>query len=231
YVPRGKHTITISGPAYIEKTLAIDPVPGENNSYHVALEKRPLAYLSIFGNRVRNAKVKLGKKVICVAPCLKIQVPSGTHTLRISKKGMKSVTKKIILEKGDHKNFSVSLEKAPNRAGAITAYIVGLAAFGGGVYLGNLARTIKTDWDNKVESGVPVFSNDPSLKDAKIYYIGANVLFGLSAISLVIAVIRTFSESSPDSRIIQTVNMGTTSVSVSPFFAPGGTGLSFSVNY
>ncbi len=231
YIPRGKHTLFVVGDGFKEKRLDITAEPGENNSFHVTLDKLPVAYLSIFGSRVRNAKVKLGRKVVCVAPCLKIRVPSGRHRLAVSKKGMKSVRKTIELDKGDHKNFSVELQKAPNRAGAITAYIIGLAAFGGGVYLGNMAREIKSDWDKKVETGVPVFSNDAKLKDGKIYSIGANVLFGVSALSLVIAVLRTFSESSPDSRIIQTVNMGTTSVSLTPFVAPGGSGVSVSVKY
>ncbi|MBN2723499.1 MAG: PEGA domain-containing protein [Deltaproteobacteria bacterium] len=231
FLKPGKHQLIISKEGFDEIKTVINAKAGETNQFDFKLKKTPIAYLSVFGKNVRNAKIKIDGRTVCVAPCLKVKIKSGTHRLEISKKGMKSVEKKLNFAPGDHKNFNVTLHKSPNRAGAITAYVIGLASLGGGIWLGGMSKKIEDDFNNDIKNGVPVYSNDPRLQDGKIYSIAADVLYGLSALSLVIAVIRTFSDSGPDSTINQSINIGTTSVSLDPVLSGNQTGISLTVKF
>ncbi|MBU1218923.1 PEGA domain-containing protein [Myxococcota bacterium] len=231
FLKPGAHKLLIYREGYDEIYKDIVVKVGESNQFNYNLKKTPISFISVFGKNVRNASVKIDGRTICVAPCLKIPVKSGKHRMRISKKGMKSVEKGIDLEPGDHKNYNVTLNSAPNRTGAITAYVIGLGSIGGAVWLGGLSKKMEDDYKKDIQNGVPVYSNDSRLQDGKIYSIAANALYGVSALAFVIAIYRTFADSGPDSTIDQTINIGTTSVGITPYFSGESSGVSLTVKF
>nr|MDA3863906.1 PEGA domain-containing protein [Deltaproteobacteria bacterium] len=231
FISKGKHTIYIEKSGYKSQKQVGDFVPGDANNSHFKLTNKPVAFLTIFGKNVNKANVKINGKTICVAPCIKVEIPSGKNKLTIQKEEYKPIQKNMNFKTGNHYNYSVKLAKSPSKSGAITAYIVGLASLGAGIWLGNRSEEIKDEYKSDLADGIPVYSNDKRLTDGKIYAISANIVLGVSALSFVIAIIRTFSSSGPESKIIQTVQMGDTDLSVTPLFGPNQAGISLSFTY
>ncbi len=227
----GKHTVYVEQDGYREEKREIEVSTGDTNSLHVKLERMPIGYLTILGRNVRDARVKLGKKTICVAPCSKVKIPIGAHRLRIVKKGRKTVEQQVEVVAGEQKTYEVTLNRAPDRTGAISGYVLGLATLGAGIWAGGKSMKLRDDYQADLDAGLPVFSNDTRLQDGKIYSIAANVLYGVSALSFAVALYRTFIDTSPDSRIrLQTVPEGS-SVTWEPLMLPGGAGLGLTVHY
>jgi hypothetical protein len=160
-----------------------------------------------------------------------VKIPVGSHRLRIVKKGRKAVEQRVEVVAGEQKTFEVTLNRAPDRTGAISGYVLGLAALGAGIWAGGKSVQFKDDYQADLDAGIPVFSNDSRLQDGKIYAIAANVLYGISALSFTVALYRTFIDTSPDSRIrLQTVPEGA-SVTWEPLMLPGGAGLGLTFHY
>ncbi|MGM0597391.1 MAG: PEGA domain-containing protein [Myxococcota bacterium] len=231
FIAKGKHTVYVEKSGYKTQKQIVNFVPGNANNAVFKLTNKPVAFLTIFGKKVNKANIKINGKTICVAPCVKVEIPSGKNKLTIQKSGYKTVQKNINFKSGSHYNYSVKLAKSPSKSGAITAYIVGLASLGAGIWLGNKSEEIKEEYENDLADGIPVYSNDKRLTDGKIYAISANVVLGISALSFVVAIIRTFSSSGPESKIIQTVQMGNTDLAVTPLFGPNQAGVSLSFSY
>ncbi len=90
-------------------------------------------------------------------------------------------------------NEIVSLAPQPSRSDAVWAYVFTAVFAAGGIYCGAQEKKLHDDLQNDIAKGMPPpDSNDPRILRGKIYAIGADVGFGLAAITGLTAIYYTF---------------------------------------
>jgi tetratricopeptide (TPR) repeat protein len=135
----GKHTIWVSKDGYTEYTQAIDVQAGKALALNGNLDIAPYGFVTLRGTTPddEGARVNVDGKIVCKAlPCIKLQIPAGTHDMWIGKGGRKAFRKKIPIGKGTQTTVTVTLEERQGHLDAIAPFVIGAACLAGGYYLG-----------------------------------------------------------------------------------------------
>jgi hypothetical protein len=119
----------------------------------------------------------------------------------------------ITVEKSMETTLDIRFSPKPPRSKAWTSAVVSALFLGGGIYLGLEANKRKDAIESDIEKGVLIDSNDPRVDRGKLYAIGADVLFGISALTGLISLFNFVSSGPPsvadvDQRMIGLAPLG-----------------------
>ena len=188
----GKHTIWISKEGYNEYTETIDITPGDTKQVMGTIQGTPVGKIAVTGFGIEDSQILVDGKILCErGPCLR-SVPQGDHVVLVTREGYKPYERRITIEAKAETQVKVTLAPKPSRSDAVVAYVVG-AVFGGvGIWAGLQANSIHDDLQKAIASGPPPASNDSRFLKGKLYAIGADAAFAISAITLGTAIYYTF---------------------------------------
>jgi hypothetical protein len=189
----GKHTFWISKEGYDEYTETIDITPGDTKQVMGQIKGTPVGKIAVTGFGIEDSQIFLDGKQLCErGPCLR-SVPQGDHVVLVTREGFKSYERRITIEARAETLLKVTLAPTPSRSDAVVAYVVG-AVFGGvGIWAGLQANSIHDDLNKQITAAnPPPASDDSRFLKGKLYAIGADAAFALSAITLGTAIYYTF---------------------------------------
>jgi tetratricopeptide (TPR) repeat protein len=188
----GKHTFWISKEGYDEYTETIDITPGDTKQVMGTIKGTPVGKIAVTGFGIEDSQIFVDGKVLCErGPCLR-SVPQGDHVVLVTREGYKPYERRITIEAKAETQLKVTLAPKPNRSDAVVAYVVG-AVFGGvGIWAGLQANSIHDDLQKAITTGPQPASNDSRYLKGKLYAIGADAGFAISAITLGTAIYYTF---------------------------------------
>lgn len=188
----GKHTFWISKEGYNEYTETIDITPGDTKQVMGTIKGTPVGKIAVTGFGIEDSQIFVDGKVLCErGPCLR-SVPQGDHVVLVTREGYKPYERRITIEARAETQLKVTLAPKPSRSDAVVAYVVG-AVFGGvGIWAGLQANSIHDDLQKAITTGPAPASNDSRFLKGKLYAIGADAAFAISAITLGTAIYYTF---------------------------------------
>ncbi|MBT8491536.1 MAG: PEGA domain-containing protein, partial [Deltaproteobacteria bacterium] len=202
----GKHTIWITKPGYSEYKTEIEIIRGnDKHKVHADLKGSEVGYLNVRGPDITAAAIYLDGKLLCErGPCRK-PVQEGSHTVTFKRNGYKPYKRTIVVQQKTETTVTARLAEEPGRADAITAYVIGAAFLGLGVYAGLEANSIQDEVEADIAAAgctgsepCPILdSADPRLswdlfKGGKFWAVTADAAYGLGAITIVTAIYYTF---------------------------------------
>lgn len=223
----GKHTFWISKEGYDEYTETIDITPGDTKQVMGTIKGTPVGKLAVTGFGIEDSQIFVDGKVLCErGPCLR-SVPQGEHVVLVTREGYKPYERRITIEAKAETQLKVSLAPKPSRSDAVVAYVVG-AVFGGvGIWAGLQASSIHDDLQKAITTGPPPASNDSRFLKGKLYAIGADSAFAISAITIGTAIYYTFR----DKGVPSTALIDAKSVTVIPEVNSNYAGLGMEVHW
>ncbi len=215
----GKHTIFIERYGYKPEQKEIEVQPGTATTHMVTLEKVPNGWIAIVGKQTKGGKLKVNGAAACDTPC-RHEVAPGKYQIAVLKEGFETYEGDVTVDRSSETTVNINLGVKPSRAKAWTAGVISALFLGGGVYIAMKGHKIEKDL--KADATNPaLFSNteDGRKASGKYHYIGADALFGLSAITGAISLIN-FLSSGPDS----VADVEQKQVGFAPFGLAGGGG-------
>jgi hypothetical protein len=223
----GKHTFWISKEGYDEYTETIDITPGDTKQVMGTIKGTPVGKIAVTGFGIEDSQIFVDGKVLCErGPCLR-SVPQGDHVVLVTREGYKPYERRITIEAKAETQLKVTLAPKPSRSDAVVGYVVG-AVFGGvGIWAGLQANSIHDDLQKAITNGPPPASNDSRYLKGKLYAIGADAAFAISAISIGTAIYYTFRDKGAPS----TALIDAKSVTVIPELNSNYAGLGMEVHW
>lgn len=224
----GKHKIWVTAEGYDEIEKEIDVIAGETAEISVTLSGAPVGYVYVRGQEIESAAIYADGKLLCErGPCRK-PLSQGWHRITVARDGYKSYTRRIEIQARTETSMKVSLAEKPSRTDAIVAYVIAGAFLGGGIYAGLESNSLYNDLEAGINGGSPpVDNNDPRFFRGKLYSIGANVGYGLAAVTAATALYYTFREKGAASTALLDVG----ALGISPQIAPTFAGLGMEASW
>ena len=224
----GKHTFWISADGYDEYRQEVEVIPNETHAVKAQLKGSPVGKINITGIGIEDASIVVDGKVLCErGPCLK-SLQQGDHTVTVTRPGFKPYSKSITIQAKTETQVRINLAPTPSRSDAIIGYVLAGAFAGGGVVLGLQANKLRDDLNKEIAAGTaPPDSRDPRLRNGKLWAIGADVAYGVAAITALTAVYYTFRDKGPPSTGLIDVR----ALALVPEIGPGYAGLGMGVKW
>jgi tetratricopeptide (TPR) repeat protein len=224
----GKHTFWISADGYDEYRQEIEVIPNETHAVKAQLKGSPVGKINITGLGIEDATIIVDGKVLCErGPCLK-SLQQGDHTVTVIRPGFKPYSKSITIQAKTETQVRITLAPTPSRSDAIIAYVLAGAFGGGGIALGLQANKMRDDLNKEIAAGTtPPDSRDPRLRNGKFWAIGADVAYGVAAITALTAVYYTFRDKGAPSTGLIDVR----ALALVPEIGPGYAGLGMGVSW
>ena len=224
----GKHTFWISADGYDEYHQELEVIPNETHAVKAQLKGSPVGKINITGLGIEDATIVVDGKVLCErGPCLK-SLQQGDHTITVTRPGTKPYSKSITIQAKTETQVRITLAPTPSRSDAIIAYVLAGAFGAGGVVLGLQANHLRDDLNKEIAAGVvPPDSNDPRLKNGKLWAYGADAAYGVAAITALTAIYYTFRDKGPPSTGLIDVR----ALALVPEIRPGYAGLGMGVSW
>jgi hypothetical protein len=212
----GRHKIIVSKEGYVDWSKEIEIERGKSHQLEAVLEPAPVAFLRIrTGDTSEGAKVRIDGKEVATcpsAPC-RFEVPSGAHTLSLSKGGMKPYSREMNVQRQTETTLSVRLAPKPSRTDAIWQFVY-TAVFGGvGVY------AYKAGQDEDCPGLDP--------EDAKTCKYVAYGLWTLGGLTFVTGIYYLFRDKGPPS----TGSIESRDLSIAPILLPDRAGFGASLRF
>jgi tetratricopeptide (TPR) repeat protein len=224
----GKHTFWISADGYDEYRQEVEVIPNETHAVKAQLKGSPVGKINITGLGIEDATIVVDGKVLCErGPCLK-SLQQGDHTVTVTRPGFKPYSKSITIQAKTETQVRITLAPTPSRSDAIIGYVLAGAFAGGGVVLGLQANKLRDDLNKEIAAGTtPPDSRDPRLRNGKFWAIGADVAYGVAAITALTAVYYTFRDKGAPSTGLIDVR----ALALVPEIGPGYAGLGMGVSW
>jgi tetratricopeptide (TPR) repeat protein len=218
----GKHTFWISADGYDEYHQEIEVIPNETHAVKAQLKGSPVGKINITGLGIEDATIVVDGKVLCErGPCLK-SLQQGDHTITVTRPGFKPYSKSITIQAKTETQVRITLSPTPSRGDAIAAYALATVFAAGGVGCGWYSNKLRDSLNSEIAAGTkPPDSNDPRLLNGKLWAIGADVAYGVAAITALTAVYYTFRDKGPPSAGLIDVR----ALALRPEVGPGYAGL------
>jgi hypothetical protein len=147
----------------------------------------------------------------------------------VKKEGMEDYSGKLTVNRADLTVMDLGYSPKPSRVKAWTYAVFSAAFLGGGIFLGVKGNQVKDEIKGDVNDPAKLMrSSDSRTTTGKIYYIGADVCFGLSVISAGLSLWNFLESGPPSTATFKTTNVanpGGTNVSLVPIDVPSGAGL------
>lgn len=224
----GKHTFWISKEGFDEYTETIDIAPGETKAIKGTIKGTPVGKLAVGGSGIEDSTILVDGKVLCErGPCNR-SVPQGDHVVSVTREGYKPYERRITIESKTETQIKVTLAPKPSRSDAVVAYVVGGVFLGVGIWAGLEANHIHDDLDKQISANnPPPASNDSRFLKGKLYAIGADAAFAISAVTLGTAIYYTFRDKGAPS----TALIDAKSVTLLPEVGPTYAGMGMEVHW
>lgn len=220
HVKPGKHTVWLKRPGYVIVRRDIEVQPGTASSHLIQMERSANGWISVLGRKSKGARLLVNEKFACNTPC-QAEVPAGRHKVQIEQEGMEPYVEEMDIGRSVEMRVNVNFSPRPSRARAWTTAVFSAVFLGGGIWAGLQAKGIKQDLEKESAAvGSLLDNDDPRVLKGKIYAIGADVGFGLAAITGIMSVYN-FLKSGPPS----TAEVDEKQVGLAPGVFRGGAGL------
>jgi hypothetical protein len=184
----GKHTIYLErqGFAPVEKTIEVKP--GTATQYTVPMEKTNTGWINVVGGATRGGRLVVDGKAACATPC-RAEVAPGKRHVVVEKEGSENYEADLEIARTMETTVDIQVfSERPPKTRAISTGVTALVILGGGVYLGYLSQQAKDGLNADIKAGKAIDNGDSRFLRGKLEAIGADVLFGFSAIVAVSAI-------------------------------------------
>jgi hypothetical protein len=224
----GKHRFWITSEGYDEVQIDVDVAPGETKEVKASLKGSPVGKINVLGVGIDEAKIYLDGKLACErGPCL-ASLPEGEHTLRVTRSGMKTLTRRVTIQAKTETTIRVTLAPSPGRGDAIVAYVLAAGFGAGGAFLGLQAQKYRDDLRKEIDAGdPPVDTHDDRFTKGKVFAIAADAAFVLTGITALTAIYYTFRDKGPSS----TALIDRRALALQPQLGPGYAGIGMGVRW
>jgi hypothetical protein len=132
-VKPGKHTVKITAPGYFDEVREVTAVEGNLIAAEVTLKERP-AMLAF--DAPSGADISVDGRPVGTAPMKALELPSGAHTVTLTRSGKRPFMLSVSLKRGDTMTVPVSMETTDRR---VASYVVlgtaGVGALVGGFFV------------------------------------------------------------------------------------------------
>ena len=225
----GKHTLWVQKTGYETASKEIDVGPGTATTHTVNLEIVGYGTLKAGTKASEGGKLFVDGAQLCVLPCEQKLKP-GDHVLQVQKEGMENYDGKLTVNRADLTAMDLGYSPKPGRAKAWTYAVFSAGLFAGGIYLGVMGNHVKDDINRDIKDTTKLINTtDSRTSTGKLYYIFADVGFGLGLVTAGMAVWNFLESGPPSTATFKTTNTAgpaTNKLSFAPMDVPSGAGLS-----
>jgi len=223
----GKHTLWVQRTGYETAQKEIEVQPGTATTHSLTLEKVTYGTLKA-AKSTEGGKLFVDGAQVCVLPCDR-QLKPGNHVLQVQKEDMENYDGKLTVERADLTTMDLSYSPKPGRGKAWAEAVVSAGLFTGGIILGVKGNSIKDQINKDVKDPSKLInSRDDRKSTGKLYYIGADICFGLGVVTAALATWGFLESGPPSTATFKTTNTAaptSTKVGLAPMDVPNGTGL------
>jgi len=224
----GKHTLWLARAGFQTAQKEITVEPGTATTHTIALETVDFARLKAGGADSQGAHLMVDGILACTMPCDQ-QLKPGEHQIVVQQDGMETYKDKLVVERADEATLDLKFSPKPPKTAAITYAVLSGLSFAGGIYLGVAGKHIKDQIDSDIGNPAKFTNNTDSRRNTgKWYYIGADVAFGVGALTGLLSLWNFLESGPPSTAIVKKVNLAGSEpkkVSLVPFSLPDGAGL------
>ena len=196
-VEKGAHQIIVSRSGYEDQVRKVAITPGKVHKLNVSLQESQVGIIKIRGASATGARVKVDDTTVCPsAPC-RLEAPVGERVITVTKKDMKPLTRRLMVQKLTETELRIDLQPTPSRADAYWQFVFA-AGFGTGAYF------LYTEADKREEKAM----NEDDKKTADFMRYGSYGAAGISGLLLIRGVYYLFRDKgAPSSARITTRNL------------------------
>jgi hypothetical protein len=225
----GKHTLWVARSGYQTSQEEFIVEPGIATTHTTTLEPVEYAVLKAGGQQSQGAHLMLDGSFACVMPCDQ-QLKPGEHRIVVQQEGMEAYKGTLVADRADVTTLDLQFSPKPPRVKAWTyAFLSGLS-FGTGIYLGVKGSGIKDQINSDIGNPAKLTNNTDSRKrTGQWYYVGADVAFGVGALTGLLALWNFLESGPPSTATVKKINLAVPEpkkVGLVPFGLPDGAGLS-----
>ncbi|HEY0714044.1 MAG TPA: PEGA domain-containing protein [Polyangia bacterium] len=193
----GKHIVYLAREGHVPVQKEIDVQPGTAVSHMITMEKVAVGWISVAGKQSRGGNLIVDGKPACETPC-RHEVAPGRHTVEVEKDGFEDYEGEVEVARSAETEISINFSPKPPRTGAWSAAAVSTLFIAGGIYCGLQGKAIKKELERELAEGRNLDSADPRGDRGRYWYMGADVLFGVGALSAIVSAVN-FLRWGPDS--------------------------------
>jgi hypothetical protein len=219
HIKPGKHTVWVEKAGYGTMQKEIDVQPGTATTHNIDLSKVSVGWIAVIGKKSRGAKLFVDDKFACDTPCQQETSP-GIHEVRVEREGMEDYEGSLSVKQATQSLVEIQFVPKPPRARAWTTGVISAAFLGAGIYAGLHSKKLEDGIKDDIKAGQLIDNNDPRVSQGKLWSIGANAAFGVSAITGIMS-LYNFLRSNPAS----TGELDEKNVAITPVGLPGGAGI------
>lgn len=166
----------------------------------------------------------------CSMPCER-QIKPGDHQIVVQQEGMEPYTSKLAANRADETTLDLQFSPKPPRIKAWSYAVLSAALWSTGIYLGVAGMDIKDQINRDIANTSKLIHNNNDSRKLKgeWFYIGADVAFGLGAVTALLSLWNFLESGPPSTATVKNVNLAVPEpkkVSLVPFGLPDGAGLS-----
>jgi len=224
----GKHTLWVGKAGFETAQKEIVVEPGTATTHTIALTTVGFARIKAGGAESQGARLMVDGTLACAMPC-EHQLAPGEHQIVVQKDGMEPYKAKMAFDRADETTLDLQFSPKPPKAKAITYTVLSALSFAGGIYLGLTGKHIKDDINHDIADPAKFANNNDSRQTkGKWIYIGADVAFGVGALTGLLALWNFLESGPPSTASVKKVNLAgpeAQKVSFVPFGVPAGAGL------
>jgi hypothetical protein len=225
----GKHTLWVQHAGYETARKEIEVEPGTASTQTINLDVVGFGVLRAGNKANEGGRLFVDGSPVCALPC-EPQLKPGDHVLQVKKEGMENYDGRVSVNRADAISMDLVYSPKPSRAKAWTDGIFSAAFLAGGIYLGVKGNHVKDDIGGDIKDLTKqINSGDSRSKTGKYYYIGADVCFGLSVVTGVLALWNFLESGPPSTATLRTTNAANPEpkkFGFAPMDVPNGAGLS-----
>jgi hypothetical protein len=226
----GKHTLWVARPGYQTSQKEITVEPGTATTHTITLETVEYAVLNAGGSQSQGARLMVDGKLACAMPCTH-QLKPGDHKIVVQQEGMADYTSKLVVSRADETTLDMQFSRKPPRTKAWTYAVLSALSWGGGIYLAVAGTDIKNQISRDVANTARLThnGNDSRPRTGQWYYIGADVAFGVGALTALLSLWNFLESGPPTTATVKNVNLAEPEpkkLSLVPFGLRDGAGIS-----
>ena len=223
----GKHTLWVHHAGYEPTTKDVEVQPGTATTHTMNLELVSYGTLKA-GKSTEGGKLLIDGAPVCTLPC-EHQLKPGEHVLQVQKEDMENYDGKLTVNRADVTTMELAYSPKPGRGKAWTEAVISAGLFAGGIFLGVKGNQVKDDINRDVKDPSKLITtSDSRTQTGKLYYIGADVCFGLGLVTAALATWNFLESGPPSTATYKTNSTGAPAAArlgLAPMDVPSGAGL------
>jgi hypothetical protein len=225
----GKHTLWVKRPGYEVGKKDIEVLPGTATTHTINLDVVGFGLLKA-GKSTEGGTLFVDGAKACDLPCEQ-QLKPGEHALKVQKEDMEDFEGGLKVSRADLTTMDMTYSPKPGRGKAWAEAVVSAGFFAGGIFLGMKGNQLKDEINNDIKDPTKLTrSSDSRTTTGKIYYIGADVCFGLGVLTAALATWNFLESGPPSTATFKTTNTAGTGstpgqLGLAPLALPGGGGV------